>query len=128
MLTVPGHPLCSWEQEISDWRELQEGVCAGKLLRYYARDDRVSDQREVIPCCSKLPTGKTAQVAPRSLASAVVPVGSRWCVNSLASSLNESPSIFKSPSTRATAGSCRHFISLRWSRAIWPATRRDPSP
>lgn len=83
MLTVPGHAACSWEQDI---------VTAGRSSTLYVAARRVamavamsvsvaSGMRS--PCCSKLPTGRTAVAARRARTSAVVvrgirSIGSSW--------------------------------------------------
>jgi hypothetical protein len=80
MLTVPGHARCSCEQEIVMGGSFRTGyVSAIAWLMLHATIVSVIRGRYG-PCCSKLPMGKIATVAPWALSSSVVAVGSRFGV------------------------------------------------
>ncbi|GGZ68355.1 hypothetical protein GCM10010389_01970 [Streptomyces echinoruber] len=79
MLTVPGQAACSCEQEIVTGGSRCTGYAAA-ISRATAHATRVSvASGRYGPCCSKLPTGRTATCrdtpAPRSRTSCVVSAG-----------------------------------------------------
>ncbi|GAA2155907.1 hypothetical protein GCM10009727_64210 [Actinomadura napierensis] len=73
MLTVPGHPACSCEQEIVTGGSSRTG-CASAISAATVQAITVSvASGRNGPCCSKLPTGSTATRTSRS--SALVCIG-----------------------------------------------------
>ncbi|GAA5049184.1 hypothetical protein GCM10023336_16020 [Streptomyces similanensis] len=81
MLTVPGQAACSWEQEIVTGGSGCTGYAAA-ISRAMAQATSVSVANgRKAPCCSKLPTGRTAtcrpRPAPRLRTSSVVSTGTR---------------------------------------------------
>ncbi|GAB7105750.1 hypothetical protein JCM4814A_40640 [Streptomyces phaeofaciens JCM 4814] len=81
MLTVPGQAACSCEQAMVTGGRRCTGYAAA-ISRAMAQATSVSVANgRYGPCCSKLPTGRTATCvatpAPRSRTSCVVSAGSR---------------------------------------------------
>ncbi|GAA2728433.1 hypothetical protein GCM10010360_04370 [Streptomyces nogalater] len=76
MLTVPGQEACSCEQETVTGGRRCTGYAAA-ISRATAQATSVSvASGRYGPCCSKLPTGRTATRVPRARTSSVVSAGS----------------------------------------------------
>lgn len=100
MLTVPGQAACSCEQAMVTGGRRCTGY-ASAISRAMAQATSVSVANgRYAPCCSKLPTGRTATCdgtrAPRVRTSSVVSVGTSPYVADAADRISE-PLIFSRP-------------------------------
>ncbi|GAB3443289.1 hypothetical protein GCM10027436_29960 [Actinophytocola sediminis] len=78
MLTVPGQPACSCEQEMVTGGSSNTVVASPIALATVTAMTVSVLSGRIAPCCSKLPTGNSAIVAPRACSSTAVAVGRKW--------------------------------------------------